>query len=88
MVSFARSILHLQLVCSLSGEFGVVYRGNLTSWGAERKQMLVAVKTLKGVWAVYVPRVAALWLQLWVEVYILPVAFPVTTVVTGCKVAQ
>lgn len=30
------------------GEFGVVYRGNLTKWGGAREQSLVAVKTLKG----------------------------------------
>ena len=30
------------------GEFGVVYRGNLTGWRAKREQNLVAVKTLKG----------------------------------------
>jgi c-mer proto-oncogene tyrosine kinase/anaplastic lymphoma kinase/receptor tyrosine kinase len=31
------------------GEFGVVYRGNLTGWRAQREHSLVAVKTLKGV---------------------------------------
>jgi hypothetical protein len=30
------------------GEFGVVYRGNLAGWRAEREHSLVAVKTLKG----------------------------------------
>ena len=31
-----------------AGEFGVVYRGNLTGWRSHREQSLVAVKTLKG----------------------------------------
>ena len=30
------------------GEFGVVYRGQLTGWRAAGEQGLVAVKTLKG----------------------------------------
>ena len=33
----------------IAGEFGVVYRGNLTGWRVAREQGLVAVKTLKGV---------------------------------------
>ena len=33
----------------IAGEFGVVYRGNLTGWRAAREQGLVAVKTLKGI---------------------------------------
>ena len=31
------------------GEFGIVYRGNLTGWRAKREQSLVAVKSLKGI---------------------------------------
>ena len=35
-------------VCVPAGEFGVVYRGNLTGW-KNTDQELVAVKTLKGI---------------------------------------
>ncbi|CAI8027539.1 Tyrosine-protein kinase transforming protein SEA [Geodia barretti] len=33
------------------GEFGVVYRGNLGGWRAEREHSLVAIKTLKGIFS-------------------------------------
>ena len=32
----------------MSGEFGVVYRGQLTGWDNNNSTELVAVKTLKG----------------------------------------
>ena len=32
----------------LAGEFGVVYRGNLSGWSKNREHGVVAVKTLKG----------------------------------------
>jgi hypothetical protein len=33
------------------GEFGVVYRGNLGGWRAEREHSVVAIKTLKGIFS-------------------------------------
>ena len=33
---------------TISGEFGVVYRGNLTGWSVHSEQNYVAIKTLKG----------------------------------------
>ena len=46
MLNFVKLTYIRKLI--LSGEFGVVYRGQLTGWGNSNSTELVAVKTLKG----------------------------------------